>query len=172
MNAVVAGGKAVESTGLVECRVLRPTVSRPTVGGSQRDRLGASPQSEVQNPKPKTQFRDAKARAWAVRSGRVDASRRAAGSNPVSFRVFRRGNRRQRGCGPSKMGLMATVRDAGAGGAKSCTEKWAVLAPDRDRVADQVLAPQPSLFIRVQPRRMWLRGTGQLAWHSALGLAS
>ncbi len=112
----------MESMVLVGCRVLRPTVSRPTADESQRERLGASPSIRAANSRMR------KGRAWLVRAGRVDASRRAAGSNSVSFRVFRRGERRRRGSGPGEMRLMATLRDAGVGGAKVCTEKWAALA--------------------------------------------
>ena len=112
----------MESMVLVGCRVLRRTVSRPTADESQRERLGASPSIRGANSRMR------KGRAWLVRAGRVDASRRAAGSNSVSFRVFRRGQRRRRGSGPGEMRLMATLRDAGVGGAKVCTEKWAALA--------------------------------------------
>ena len=70
----------MESMGLVGCWVLRRTVSRPTAGGSQRERLGASPQFEVQNPKSRMR------KPERGRCGRAGSTRRGVLRAPIPFR--------------------------------------------------------------------------------------
>ncbi len=149
-------------------RMLGIATDRITTDGRWKPERASRRVASIRGPKSK--IPDAKARAWAVRAGRVDASRRAAGSNSVSFRVFRRGNRRQRGYRPKEMCLMATVRDAVVGGAKGVRRKVGCAGSGSrpklrpSRVCLFACSREPCSRAECGCGR-----SGQLAWHSESG---